>query len=175
MENICRDTAEQCAGCSALVGHGCPDSDPCQNASCVALSRFEEDRILDGQLNEAIHALKHRIECTEAEAKERVHAEARDLGLLGEKRKFEGYCENLPIKKGMEVTILKGTMVYSTGHDPKPAGRTYKVKVHHTICGSNQYLGYHNEVIPPRNPRVCWAGSGNYWTEVDINDVPEAQ
>ena len=27
--------------------------------------------------------------------------------------------------------------------------------------------------IPTSNPKVVWVGSGGYWKEVDINDIPE--
>jgi hypothetical protein len=90
--------------------------------------------------------------------------------------KFLGYCPvgTLPIKRGMTITILKGAMVKTIGKEPKPAGRTYKVKVNHILPGSNEYCTYHGEVSPQQNPKVCWAGANGYWCEVDINDVPEA-
>ena len=93
--------------------------------------------------------------------------------------KFVGYCEILPIKRGDTVTITKGVMVKHTGqgYPTKPAGRTFKVKVHHLLNGSNLMVtGRHeHEERPASPPVVRWAGSGGYWREVDINEIPEAQ
>ncbi len=90
--------------------------------------------------------------------------------------KFHGYCDEaaLPIKAGMEVTIRKGTIVKTIGKDPKPAGKTYKVRVNHILPGRCMYAD-RGGVSPMMNPRVVWAGPGGYWSEVDMNDVPEAQ
>jgi hypothetical protein len=83
--------------------------------------------------------------------------------------KFEGYIPDheLPIKRGDTVTIPKGTLVKNVRTGVTIAGRTYKVKVDHFISGMT-----HDQVKIP--PKVCWAGSGGYWSEVDINDIPEA-
>jgi len=48
--------------------------------------------------------------------------------------KFEGYVEKLPIHSGDRITIKKGTMVRCNGVT-KPAGKTYKVTVHHVLNG----------------------------------------
>lgn len=76
--------------------------------------------------------------------------------------------ETLPIKAGDVVTIKKGVIVKTVGREPKPAGRTYKIKVHHVGCGMVAHNGN-----PAWNPTVVWPGPGGYWSEVDINDVPE--
>jgi hypothetical protein len=88
----------------------------------------------------------------------------------GVPKQFEGFHEaaSLPIKRGDVVTIRKGVMVKTVGRDAKPAGRTYKVTVDHVLNGVS--VGG----VLERNPSVVWAGSGGYWSEVDINDVPEA-
>lgn len=82
--------------------------------------------------------------------------------------KYEGYVENVPAKKGDIVTIRKGVRIRCTwrGID-RPAGRTYKVTVDHTLCGTS------DNGRPTSNPKIRWAGSGGYWFEVDVNDVPE--
>lgn len=94
--------------------------------------------------------------------------------------KYCGYMsdDSLPIKPGMMVTIVKGTIVKTVGREPKPAGRTYKVKVDHILNGSDMYEygnSFRQEVIPMRNPLVRWAGPSGYWSEVDLNNIPEAQ
>jgi hypothetical protein len=104
--------------------------------------------------------------------------------------KFVGYHENkdLPIKAGDTVTILKGTKIKSMHPTRKvfTAGRTYQVKVNHVLCGSSDFdlnatlahLSTTNErkdiYIPRSNPSVRWPGYRGYWSEVDINDIPEA-
>ena len=74
---------------------------------------------------------------------------------------------------GKYVTIRKGTMIRTIGEEPRPAGRTYKVKVHHYGCGMNRPVGHkhHDPTYPVENPTIEWAGRGGYWTECDINDV----
>jgi len=145
----------------------------------ITLDSFEEDQVLSGDLHDAIWHLKSRLNISGVEAKAAVFKIAYEVGVLeGEPKQFEGYCENLPIKAGMTVTIKKGTIVKTIGRDPKPAGKTYKVKVHHTLCGQNQYRdsrGFmQTGIVPSKNPTVCWAGPGGYWSEADINDIPEA-
>lgn len=84
--------------------------------------------------------------------------------------KYEGYHPDhtLPVKPGDVVTIVKGTPVWHQG-EVKPAGKTYKVTVHHILPGCN-----HPDVDPyHRNPKVVWPGSGGYWSEADINYLPE--
>ncbi len=97
-------------------------------------------------------------------------------------KRVEGYHENheVPVKKGELVTILKGTTIRTTMPRPedkvKVAGRTYKVEVHHILNGMNKPEGHkdHNRAYPVRPPSVRWPGTGGYWFEVDINDIPEA-
>jgi len=91
-------------------------------------------------------------------------------------KRYTGYCpeHRLPIKRGQTVTIKKGTMVKTVGKPEKAAGRTYKIKVHHLMCGSVEYTSHHGELVHAVNPKVCWPGPGGYWSEADINDIPEA-
>jgi hypothetical protein len=92
--------------------------------------------------------------------------------------KFVGYCKVLPIKNGDVVTIRKGTLVWHRG-EKNPAGRTFKVKVDHILSGvtltdgDRAYNERHGRSGSDVNPRVVWAGSGGYWSEADINDIPE--
>lgn len=93
---------------------------------------------------------------------------------------FQGYHElhDLPINPGMMVTIKKGVLVKTVGRDTRPAGKTYKVKVHHLLPGCSPHPMFVGEMAArtrTENPKVVWAGPGGYWSEVDINDVPEAQ
>lgn len=89
---------------------------------------------------------------------------------------YLGFREDrdLPIKPGDTVTIPKGVVVKTIGKPPKPAGRTYKVRVDHILSGSNAYLegnAFRREIVRPTSPKVRWAGTGGYWSEADINDV----
>lgn len=99
--------------------------------------------------------------------------------------KFPGYHkdEHLPIKPGQTVTIRKGVEVKTVGKDPKPAGKTYRVKVHHLLSGISEPMykpedpsadrfGY--VFVPKMNPMVVWAGPGGYWSQADVNLIPEA-
>jgi len=82
--------------------------------------------------------------------------------------------EYLPVKPGDVVTIPKGVVTKTIGKPPKPAGRTYKVKVDHTLPGSNAYLegnAFRRGVVRPTGPKVRWAGTGGYWAEADLDDV----
>jgi len=91
--------------------------------------------------------------------------------------KYLGYHDDLPIKQGQIVTIKKGTMVRCNGVT-KPAGRTYKITIHHILPGQNLYVegnAFRRTVHPVMTPKVVWPGSGGYWAEADINDIPEAQ
>ena len=94
--------------------------------------------------------------------------------------KFDGYCEKLPIQSGDKITIKKGTMVRKQG-ESKPAGRTFTVTVHHVLNGYKPdaaelaYMERHGRTATGWNPKAIWAGSGGYWAEVDMNDIPEAQ
>lgn len=91
-----------------------------------------------------------------------------------ESSRLVGYhddCE-MPYKKGDAVIIPKGALIKTCLHGTRRAGKTYKIKVHHTCCGSNAYRGYHRgDVTPPENPKVVWPGPGGYWSEVDVNEV----
>lgn len=97
-------------------------------------------------------------------------------------RKYIGYQDEntLPIKKGQTVTIPKGTTLQSTHPQmrTKVAGRTYKIVVDHVLPGITFTEFHCNRRLeetsgPKKNPSVRWAGTGGYWFEVDINDVPE--
>lgn len=93
--------------------------------------------------------------------------------------KYLGFSRDadLPVKQGQEVTILKGTVVRCNGVT-KQAGRTYKVKIHHILSGTNIYVegnAFRRELHPMTSPTICWAGTGGYWAEADLNDIPEAQ
>jgi len=138
---------------------------------------YEIRSITKGDLNAALYTYKHRIDCTMTVARRAVYAEYRRIHNLPEPtQKFLGYYEDseLPVKKGDFVTIKKGTIVKTVGREPRPAGRTYKVKIHHILNGVNRYYDYRDEPVEVQNPRVCWAGPGGYWSDVDINDIPEA-
>jgi hypothetical protein len=78
---------------------------------------------------------------------------------------YTGYVpkEQLPIKPGDKVHIPKGAIVQSTNprRVKEPSKRSQVITVHHILSG------YRDEYPP----KVCWAGSGGYWSEVSINDV----
>ena len=93
--------------------------------------------------------------------------------------KYLGYCPELPFQRGMEVTIPKGTPIHHRGK-VKPAGRTYKVKVHNVDQGSIMCLASSSwsgerytwsNPKRPTTPKICFAGSAGYWSEIDINDL----
>lgn len=88
--------------------------------------------------------------------------------------KFNGFHDtfDLPIKRGQIITIKKGTMVKTVGKEAKPAGRTYRVAVNHLLPGVTERIN--GEQVHKSNPKVVWAGAGGYWSEADINDIPEA-
>lgn len=128
-------------------------------------------------LGSAIHFYKCRTGGTLAEARTLVYAHYRKInGCPEPTQKFVGYHDDdeLPIKPGMTVTILKGTVIKTIGQEPRKAGRTYKVRVDHILNGSFPRQGYHNFEESGSNPTVRWPGSGGYWSSVDINDIPEA-
>lgn len=100
----------------------------------------------------------------------------REAGVKAPKYLGFHYDDDLTIKPGMTVTIRKGTMVECRG-EVKPAGRTYKVVVNHILNGQNLYIegsAFRTTVTPIKAPTVRWAGTGGYWSAVDINDIPEA-
>jgi hypothetical protein len=76
-----------------------------------------------------------------------------------------------PLKKGDEVTIKKGTPVHSTGRESKPAGRTYKVKVHHVLSSRQAHFDTEGRFVRPQSPEVVWAGTGGYWTWAKYEDL----
>lgn len=94
--------------------------------------------------------------------------------------KFAGYHDekDLPIRRGMTVTIVKGTPIRHRG-ETVIAKRTYKVKVNHIMNGTTDaYYDWERKErvkVPQSNPSVVWPGKGSYWSEVDINFIPEAQ
>ena len=92
-------------------------------------------------------------------------------------KRYEGfvYDENLPVQPGQTVTIPKGSIVHTLHYGPRMVPRTYKIRVNHLLNGSNVYVEYHGRTVPQTNPKVRWPGKGGYWSEIDINDVPEAQ
>jgi hypothetical protein len=142
-----------------------------------AFNDFELRSLSAGDLNEALHYYKHRTGCSMAVARRAVYAEYRRINNLPEPtQKFIGYHEDseLPIKKGDTVTIKKGTLVGTLGKGIKPAGKTYKVKIDHILNGVNRYRDHHGEPVEVQNPRIRWPGPGGYWSDADINDIPEA-
>jgi hypothetical protein len=85
--------------------------------------------------------------------------------------------DDLPIKRGQEVIIPKGTMVKVVGKPAKPAGRTYKITVAHVNSGNTFYVkgsAFRKEYIRPTSPKVVWPGTGGYWAEADLNDILKA-
>ena len=91
------------------------------------------------------------------------------------KQKYVGYCpkHELPFKAGDSVLIPKGTMVRNLHRGEYPAGRTYTVTVNHILSGA-EYQNGGPDGPTVINPKVCWAGTGGYWSECDINDILEA-
>lgn len=86
---------------------------------------------------------------------------------------------DLPVVRGQVVTIKKGTLVRSSKTNTwKPAGKTYKVTIHHILNWSNFYCegsGFRQTVRPITPPMIVWPGTGGYWCDVNVNDIPEAQ
>lgn len=128
------------------------------------LDKYEEDQLLNSNLHGAIHSFMNRTACPYAEAKKVVFDLAIDVGLIKpeEVRAFMGHCpqSGLPIKRGMTVTIPKGTMVKTIGKAAKPAGRTYKVTVDHIMEGSNGWSEGRDNTHPMMNPKIVWPGAG---------------
>jgi hypothetical protein len=140
--------------------------------SIQALTEAEQFLVLEEDLWGATFDYKQRTNTTLAVARRIVNAYFHELHGIPSSQKFIGYYsdEELPIKPGMVVTIKKGTIVKTYGRDPKPAGKTYKVKVDHILNGCTRHLG-ESQIV---NPAVRWAGPGGYWSAVDINLIPEA-
>lgn len=141
------------------------------------LSDYETRRLESGDFSDAIYTYKSRTASTLAVARRVVYEKFQVLnGRPLSTKKFVGYHEDseLPVKKGMIVTIKKGTLVTTIGHGSKPAGKTYKIQIDHILNGSFRYRGHRNEAIETTNPKVRWPGPGGYWSDADINDIPEA-
>lgn len=94
--------------------------------------------------------------------------------------KYQGHVPELPIKRGDTVTIVKGVTIRHRG-EKITAKRTYKVVVSHILNGvtnsehDRAYNSRHGRETIDTNPTIVFAGRGGYWSEVDINDIPEAQ
>lgn len=91
---------------------------------------------------------------------------------------FLGYYPDveIPLTKGQVITLPAGSRVTYKGVT-KVSTKARKVRVDHIISGSNYHIRKNHdreEVQPITAPKVRWAGSGGYWAEVDINQVPEA-
>jgi hypothetical protein len=82
--------------------------------------------------------------------------------------KFSGYCEKrlLPFKPGDRVLIPKGIPIRNVRRGRYVCGRAYTVTVHHILPGAGISE-------PFENPKIVWAGSAGYWSEADINDLPD--
>jgi hypothetical protein len=141
------------------------------------LNDFEIRSIEAGDLSEALHYYKNRTQCTLAVARRVVYAKYREVNKLPEPtQKFIGYYDEseLPIKTGDFVTIRKGTIVHTIGREPRPARKTYKIKINHILNGVMRYRDHSGQPVECQNPRVRWPGPGGYWSDVDINEIPEA-
>lgn len=82
---------------------------------------------------------------------------------------FIGYheYETLPVKRKDRILIPKGVAVRSTHPKRKTyvTARSQWITVNHILNGVTE--GDHHT----SNPKVCWAGTGGYWCEVDINHI----
>ena len=80
--------------------------------------------------------------------------------------KIDGYHDkaDLPVKAGDRVWIPKGTSIRNLSRGTYAAGRGYWITVNHVLPGWECEGEKHN-------PKVCWPGTGAYWSEADINDV----
>lgn len=108
--------------------------------------------------------------CTEYELGWLAGAEDREKGLLP--KQYMGPCE-LPIRRGAEVIIPKGTEVEHRG-STRLTRRDVKVRLHDVNPGAPAYIDYWHskrEVIRPTVARVLWAGSGGYWSRADLSCV----
>lgn len=142
----------------------------------IKLHPHHEEQILAGDWHDVIYALGLQTGNPEG-AKKFVYDMAVDLGMLTRNavKRHMGRCEVLPIRPGQKVTIKKGTIVRSLGPAGiHPAARTYTVVAHSVDNGVHRHRNYHNELVDTVNPKIVWVGSGGYWCDVDINDVPEA-
>ena len=102
--------------------------------------------------------------------------------------KYPSYLsdEQIPLKRGDTVTIKKGTPIFHRG-EWKLAARTYKVKINHFsviwVGSAKRLVPYPSNWPAPVDSRgngvlcsaICFPGSGGYWSDVNLNDIPEAQ
>jgi hypothetical protein len=86
------------------------------------------------------------------------------------KLQFEGYHEpqTLPVKKGDTITLQKG-MKYQHLAEDRVVKRKYKIKVYQVLPGITRKT-WEDEPLHSMNPTIRWAGSGGYWSAIDINE-----
>lgn len=85
---------------------------------------------------------------------------------------YFGPCE-LPIRRGAEVVIPKGTKIEHRGI-VRESKRDSKVRLHDVYPGGPAYVDYGHsgeKVIRPTAAQVLWAGSGGYWARASLADV----
>lgn len=111
--------------------------------------------------------------CSEYELGWLAGYEDRGKGMLPQK--YLGPCD-LPIHRGDEVVIPKGTAVEHRG-STKVTRRDTKVTLHDVYRGMPAYIGLDNRkvVIRPTDSQVLWAGSGGYWSRANLSDVLNPQ
>lgn len=86
--------------------------------------------------------------------------------------KLLGPQGDLPFKKGDKVKIPRATMIHTTYHGNRRAGRTYTVTLHDVYDGVPAHRDYRTrEVVAPQAPKALWAGTGGYWSTADLNDL----
>lgn len=107
--------------------------------------------------------------CEEYELGWLAGAEDRENGIQADK--YLGPCE-LPIRRGAEVTIPKGTKV-TRGRTVQVTRRAYKVRIHDVYNGVPAYVEWDSRraVIRPTAARVLWAGVGSLWAEAFLSDI----
>jgi hypothetical protein len=107
--------------------------------------------------------------CEEYELGWLAGAEDREKGF--QVPKYFGPCD-LPIRRGAEVTIPKGTPV-KRGRTVQVTRRAYKVKLHDVYPGSPAYVEWDSRraVTRPTAARVLWAGAGSLWAEAFLSDI----
>jgi hypothetical protein len=122
---------------------------------------------MDGLEGEDPHETASK--CEEYELGWLAGAEDREKGFQAPK--YFGPCE-LPISRGSEVTIPKGTSV-SRGREVHVTKRAYKVKLHDVYQGVPAYIewGNRSNVIRPTSARILWAGTGGSWSEALVSDI----
>jgi hypothetical protein len=69
---------------------------------------------------------------------------------------LNGYCKDLPVKRGDRVFIKKGTRLTTThpNREPWVAKKSYWVEVNHTLCGMSVTVGCK---YPGKDERI-WTG-----------------